>query len=267
MKPDHVWRMLFLITAVALVVGLLAFTSGLPARQNQTTFSLIRPPFMTNAHAEANLDIGAFLDQEAGISAWLNSGMPINLTNAATAFRVIEDQTSEYIIGSVDLPNYTEHYDAHVYVHVDGWILAYYLRPDPASKIIAIREGTISTTNLASIVGIVAGAAGVPSSGINYYDFRYPNAQKILFVYEDIADGNDFTINLPSTFAYYDRGWAIYSGGYDVYFKLDGTNLQSTYSASGGYYGVISAAQLAPDVTHTINVDDYGVLMIIYTEP
>jgi hypothetical protein len=161
----------------------------------------------------------------------------------------------------------SEHYDAHVYVHKDGWILAYYLRPDPASKIISIKEDSISTTNLASIIGIVAGAAGVPSSGINYDDFRYPNAKNILLVYEDYADGNDFTINMPSTFAYYERGWALHDFGGAAYFQLDGNNLPSTYGDAGAYYGVISAAQIAPDVTHTILVDNNGVLMVIYSEP
>ena len=220
---------------------------------------------MQSARASVPQEIAYRLDQEAGISAWIDSGFPINLTSAATAFRVIEDQTSDYVIGSVDLPNYSEHYDAHAFVHKDGYILAYYLRQDPASKIIRIREADITSTNLASIVSIVASASGVPTSIINYYDFRYPNAKNMLMVYEHESDGRDFTINIPSSFAYYERGFAC--GGGSNWFKLNGATLTKTYSYDYNGYGTISAAQLPPDVTHTIEVDNRGVLIITYTEP
>lgn len=274
MKPSRFWRAPLVIVAALLVFALVSITSGwlgtssFTAPANSASFSLVRPPFLARAQAAPDLDIGALLDQEAGISAWLYTALPIDLGNAASAFRVIEDQTASYIIGSVDLPNYSEHYDTHVYVHTDGWILAYYLRPDPASKIIAIKEESITTTNLASIVAIVAGAAGVPSTGINYYDFRYPNAKNILMVYEDYSDGDDFTINLPSSFAYYERGWAIIDNVCcDHYFMLDTIRLTHVYAADAAYYGTISAAQLAPDVVHAIRTRGAGVLMVIYTEP
>lgn len=274
MNSFRIRNMVFLLIGALIVTIIVSSTGGwvggkdVSAEANRASFSLLRPPFLAQAQVEGDFDIGALLDQEAGISAWLYSALPIDLGNAATAFRVIEDQTADYIIGSVDLPDYSEHYDAHVYVHKDGWILAYYLRADPASKIITIRETSITTTNLASIVAIVAGAAGVPSTGINYYDFRYPNAKNILLVFENAADGNDFTINLPSSFAYYERGWALLDTTCcSAFFQLNGANLTAVYAANSSSYGTISAAQLAPDIVHTVKVDDYGVLLVIYTEP
>jgi hypothetical protein len=114
MKTVRVRRISLMLVGLLVVLGLVAVTSGLPKSQagdaapaSQVKLTLSRPAFISNAKAApADFDIGAYLDQEAGISAWLSSASPINLTNAATAFRVIEDQTSDYIIGSVDLPNY-----------------------------------------------------------------------------------------------------------------------------------------------------------------
>ena len=183
------------------------------------------------------------------------------------AFLVIEDRTDDYIIGSVDLPNYPEQYDAHAYVHVNGWILAYYFRQDPASKIVRIIEEDITSTNLASIISIVAGASGVPTSIINYYDFRYPNAENILLVYERYSDGDTFTINTPSSNAYYERSFAThhtFNTNNDIW--LDGVQLSCIFE-DGVCYGSVSAAQLIPEVPHTITVEYKGVLVITYMEP
>jgi len=277
MKAFRVRRLGLIAFALIAVLVIAALTSGGLAPQNQLSTQtnqklfLSPPPFLQSARAQAPEEIADRLDNEAGISAWIDTGFPINLDNAATAFRVIEDRTSDYIIGSVDLPNYSEHYDAHVYVHVDGWILAYYFRQDPVSKIIRIKENDIISTNLASIISIVASASGVPTNIINHYDFRCPNAQNILLVYEDDSDGNSFTINLPASNAYYERGFALVDYGYGNYFRLDGANLYATYwnwnIGDGNGYGTISAAQLPPEVTHTIEVDDNGILIITYTEP
>jgi len=271
MKSVRARRLGLILFGVLIVLALAAITTGSLAPQNQLAsgpnqkLTLSRPAFMQSARADVPQEIADRLDEEAGISAWIDSGFPINLANAATSFRVIEDQTSDYIIGSVDLPNYSENYDAHAFVHVNGWILAYYFRQDPTSKIIRIKEADITSTNLASIVSIVASASGVPTNIINYYDFRYPNAENILFVYEHESDGNSFTINIPSTNAYYERGFA--AQGYYNNMSLDSISLAKTYAADGACYGTISAAQLPPDTTHTFAVDDQGVLVITFTEP
>lgn len=269
MKPVRIRRIGLIAIAILAVLAITALTSGGLAPQNQLStqtnhkLSLSRPPFLQAARAQAPEEVAAMLDQEAGISAWMYSPVPIDLTNAANAFRYIEDQTADYIIGSVDLDNYPEHYDAHAYVHEDGWILAYYLRPDPTAKMISIKEGSILTTNLAAIIGTVASYGGVPLSQINYYDFRYPNAEFILLVYENEADGDTYTINMPTSFAYYERSFA---GWWALY--LNGTEIRvNTYDSNWGY-NTISAAQLPPGVTHSININNYNnILAITYSEP
>lgn len=261
---------IIIIGFVAIIIALaFAFTFlGKSPERLEGTFALQAPPFVLDAQAANDFNIGDYLDQEAGISAWMYTTVPINLTNAATAFRIIEDQTAEYIIGSVDIPDYEEHYDTHAYIHTDGYILAYYLRPDPISKIINIKEKSITSTKLESAIGIVASAAGVPSSGISHYDFRYPNAENILMVYEFYDDGNDFSIEMPGTFAYYERGFAGRCYG-NCDLKLNGSNLSNSYKYGDYVYGIISASSFQPDVTHTFTVNDYEwlVLLVVYTEP
>jgi hypothetical protein len=72
------------------------------------------------------------LDAEAGISAYTNVGEEIDLKKAKAAFRTVEYETDEYIIGSVPLPDYPD----HAYVHKDGWVVTYYLKDKPVGKII-----------------------------------------------------------------------------------------------------------------------------------
>lgn len=260
-------RISFAILSIALLLGLALAASGLgwndAPRQESQTLRLKAPEFLS-ARAATDSFISDMLDQEAGISAWTQTTLPINLTNAATAFRVIELQTADYLVGSVALTGYTEHYDAHVYVHKDGWILAYYLKVDPAAKIVDIRNTTIATTNLESVLSTVAGASGVPLGTISHYDFRYPSASHILMVYEDDTNGDQFTIKLPTAYGYYERGFA--ARGYS--FRLNGAQLSTIYWAGnpGAGYGVISASQLLPNQTHTIQVDWQGVLVITYLE-
>jgi hypothetical protein len=60
----------------------------------------------------------------------------ITINSVASLFRTIEVSTTDYIIGSIPVPNYPETEDAHAYIHKDGWMLAYYLKVDPVGKIV-----------------------------------------------------------------------------------------------------------------------------------
>ena len=205
------------LSIVVVLTGLL-FVPGFAApTQPQTgggqALQLVAPPFVHIAYAQANpaaFDLGAYLDQEAGISAYYKSPSTITLSQVRSTFRTIETETADYIIGSVPVTGYAEHYDAHVYVHKTGWIMAYYLRTDPVSKVIDVLAQTIDTTKLRTVVLTVAAAAGAPFTDVTYYDFRYTNATNMLLVAEDDDNGNTFTISVPSTYAYFERGWAAY---------------------------------------------------------
>lgn len=261
--------LLLSITLVLLIAGLVSGINDNTANSG-SKLTLTPPTFLISAQAASNNEIADRLDNEAGISAYYKTNDQINLDNAANAYRVIELRTADYIIGSVPVTGYEEHYDAHVYVHKDGWILAYYNKQNPIAKLVDIDHHTISTTNLHTVVSVVASAAGVPFTSVTYYDFRYPNATHILMVAEDNLNGLDFTISLPSSYGYYERGFAIDTAF--KYFYLDGVQLPLTYSMNYPYYnsyGVITASQLLPDVTHTVEIGNngiYGVLVVVYRE-
>ena len=91
----------------------------------------------------------------------------------------------------------------------------------------------------------------------------------MILIAEYISNDNTFTVQVPSTYGYFERGFALNNfGGSGTYFRLDGVNLSRTYSdASSTWYGSITAAQLLPDVTHTVAVDDWGAMIILYRVP
>ena len=265
----------FLFAAAVVAILLLAFGQvNKPSApvNGDNVFTLRAPPFAGIVSAETHptaVDIGTRLDYEAGISAYYQTPDIIDLDLVRGQFRTIETETEDYIIGSVPVAGYYESADPHVYVHRDGWILAYYKRADPVSKMIDSKAHSITTSHLNNVVATVAAAAGAPFTTVTYYHFGYPNATYMILVAEDKYNGNDFTIELPSTYGYFERSWALdfYSWG-STYFKLDGVHLSCTGSdAYCNCYGSIAAAQLLPDVTHRVALYDWGVLVILYRVP
>ncbi len=278
-------RNIFRLVCTAVAVMVLLF---MPATPNQPTsvstgqmaLALQAPPFVNVVYAseasQTAFDLGAYLDQEAGISAYYKSPDAITLNQVRSQFRTIETETADYIIGSVAVPNYLEHFDVHVYVHKTGWILAYYLRADPVSKIIDVKAHAINTTNLRTAVATIASAAGAPFTDVTYYDFRYPNATNMVLIAEDVYNGNSFTISLPSAYGYFERGWAV-RDGYEADFWFDDVYRPNMVWCGDGSntvcYGTLTASQVLPDVTHTAAVywgtgeDAYGVLIIVYRVP
>jgi hypothetical protein len=273
-KMSRKLRRILVIAVFVFVVSVVSFTAfGNPDKSPHPDFVLeLKPPLFVGRAFAGTSPLGEYLDSEVGIAAYYDSGFAINLDNARSAFCTpectIEDETDDYIIGSVSVPDHLEHFDPHVYVHTSGWILGYYLKSDPIAKIIDVRGKTIDSTLLKTVVSIVASAAGVPFTDVTYYDFRYPDATHMLLVAEDAAVGdNSFIIKIPGSFSYYERGWAVCCSNI-ANFNLNGVNNPNiVYSASGNKYGTITASQLPTDVDHTVTTSHYGVLIIIYMEP
>jgi hypothetical protein len=271
-------RMLLAFLAI-LGLGLVASPADEPAPATGSKFarSLQRPPFLSTVNAQTSpeqLDIGEYLDEEAGISAWYKSPMTIDLDDVKGQYQIIELKTANYIIGSVSVPGYNDYWDQHVYVHVDGWILAYYLNTELTGRMIDALGHTINSTLLENTVAAFAGVAGVPYTGATLYDFRYPSGTHMLFVYEDDAGGSTYTINMPESYAYFERSWAkhnTYTGGLSCTFRIDGVQAPVAWAADPFCIGTIPYAQLSPGVTHTADVDgsggDYVVLIVTYAVP
>jgi len=261
--------LIILSLLLALAVLSLAPQPAAPA-SGGNAIALKAPSFIrvANAQEEPAAAPMGFPQDEAGISAYFKSASPVTLADVRGVYRVIEVQTADYIIGSVQVADYPELYDVHVFVHRDGWFVAYYLSADPVSKMIDITNytGQVIATLFERTLSTVAVTAGVPFPGVTFYDFRYPNATHLMLVGENEEDGREFTIKLTSAYAYYERSWALMNVSGNWYFKVDGV-AQSPTEGNNPWYGVLAPAQLLPDSTHTITVDNNGVLALVYRVP
>ena len=250
--------------------------------------------------AFAQTDGASFLEQEAGISAYTNVGRSIDLAKAKTVFRTLERETSEYVIGSVPIPDYPETEDVHAYVHKDGWIVSYYLSSEPAAKIVDWsnygEDEKMEGTKLDVGMLIVGGTAGVPVRDAQYYDFRNPDSNRLMIITEAVwsaeldsgVNEEMFKINLPGDFVFYERSYSHCNNG------ASDNNSGSSYmyineekiaEIKGRFttYGLLTPVQLFLDIDHTIKVvgqyssggwggywknscPTYGAIVLIYRE-
>ena len=252
-----------IVLSLLLALAVLSLVPPPPAApaSGSNAMALKAPSFVSVANAQdAPAVVMGFPQNEAGISAYFRSASPVTLADVRGVCRVIEVETADYIIGSVPVPDYEERYDVHVYVHRDGWFLAYYLSADPVGKIFDWRHFTNAIpTKFENVLATVSAAAGVPYLGVTYYDFRYPNATHMMLIVEDSDNGDDsFQINMPGTYSYLARSWSLYHSGWccDEWagWGLDGKWI---HEQSGRYIvtseGTLTASQLLPDMYHTID--------------
>lgn len=238
-----------------------------------------------------SLQGGSFLEDEAGIAAYMKAPLDIDLQRAKQAFRTIEQDTVDYIIGSVSLPGYGEQEDPHAYVTRDGWIVVYYLKDEPVAKIIDWNAfeatQTVEETKLTSGISVICNYAGIGVSAIAYYHFQYPTANRLMIVVETLwgtGKVNTFTIRLPVSFAFFERSFAHYMFNTDSYSRWSTVNLDGSrisYLAPSGSTslsstGVLSPSQLSLNQDHSFKMEvQYGninlraafALLLTYMEP
>jgi len=219
-------------------------------------FSLARPAMAAEP---------TFLDEEAGISAYTNLGTAIDLSVARTGFKTIEQETADYIVGSIALPDLPETEDVHCFVHSDGWIVTYYLAAEPTSKVIGwvypsqgylVTKLEIGIDEMCNTLATVAG-------DIDYYHFHYPLANRWMVITDCAAseDPDSFNLKIPSDFTIYERSWSHYAA-IDCsvytevsYFRLNGNTIDQLTEPGGTHQGTLTFGQLGPDIFHTATVD------------
>lgn len=165
----------------------------------------------------------SFPVNEAGIAAYVNVGQNIDLTKTMGAYQEIIKINKTDIIGKVIIPNYMVDSTPLVYVGADGWIVAYYPKAEPASRIMQWNNYTapyINTTTLADAISKMTTTLGVDyesiKGNVTYYDFRYPDANEMMMLVEKI-DGegtNSFSILIPGTITLYHQAVSIYGKGW-----------------------------------------------------
>jgi hypothetical protein len=229
---------------------------------DNSRFSLVRPAFAQS------MDPGTtFLDQEAGIAIWLNAtaDSPLNLTTVQTKMAGnLEQNTSDYIIGSIAVPGLDTDYYPHCFVHKSGWIVVYYPNTDPTSKAISLHTydyyninwttdaGTLETNFLMQALNYTCQNVTQKTSIDNaeYYNFEYPNATAIMIAAKTAGNGGTgmFNFLIPSSFTIDEASWSFYSpqGGS---WHMDGNaSIHNTGIAHG------SISSITTDQYHNVTV-------------
>ncbi len=211
-----------------------------------------------------------FLQQEAGISAYVKVGQAIDLAQVKGAFKTVETVSDDYIIGEVALRDLPEYVHPHVYVSKNGWIVAYYSKNEPASKImhwVGYRGGAITTTTLQDAIRQVFSPIKIEE--IKYYNFKYPQATRIMMVTEILEDRTDsFNLEIPKGLQLFEASWAHYSSrqGYSSQLWIDDVQL-SSFTGAGIQHGDLTG-KLAIGFRHTIKLQgqngDGVALVLIY---
>ena len=268
-------RKVLLLAGVAVFAFLMMAILGGRQSVGGSQYMLSAPSFVQVAEAAVENEALDAIQNEAGISAYFKANTTVTISSVRNEFQTIEIETADYILGTISLSGYPEDHAPHVYVHSDGWFMAYYLNADPVAKIIDLdayiaSNYTTISTKLENVLTTVAGAAGVGITTISHYDFRYPNATTMMFIAERAGGSGDnyFTINIPSSFGVAERSASIYGPpGWNHGVTLNGENVVT----GGTYqYASIAASKMPPDTTHTITVfsqsTSVGMLALVYTE-
>ena len=218
--------------------------------------------FLLTGSASAAVDFPA---DEAGISAYVKANSSIILNDVKPVLASIERETSDYIIGTVALDLHVEEEYPHVYVSIDGWVVAYYPNNRPSSWILPWADysgGPISSTTLNKTVGIVADAINGTANGVKYYDFRYPDASKMMIIVESTTSTNFFNVTIPTSFTTYAVDWSHYcldclhSYCENSYAYLDEVLFSDSgcrdYAINYGYFN--TSTNFVNGVEHTIKI-------------
>lgn len=171
--------------------------------------ALVRPWFVDQALASEDREARAIasIADEAGMAAYAKSPAAITLSRVTPLFTGgIEVQTSDYIIGLVPLTGYLAHWNVHVLVHKNGWVMAWYHKDWPAINILDTRASTFGTSTKLSLALTAVGGRIGQILKPTYYNFAFPDATKLLMLNKMRASGSTVRISLPASFLYYDKG-------------------------------------------------------------
>ena len=222
----------------------------------------------------ASADAGdAFPVDEAGISAYVNIGQNISLEDAVSAYYQIEELSATHALGKINIVNGGEGLDTiYVYVDVDGWIVAYLAKADYTARMIQwtdinLTNPVFERTTLSDAISKMCDSIGINysniESNIEYYDFEYPDADKMLiFTNIRTTTGDDYiTALVPDIYTLYEASFSLtrHDGLTNLY--IDGTKVASVrydkyYNFRARTYGAYGTRFVVGD-SHTIKFHGY----------
>ncbi|MCK5176106.1 MAG: hypothetical protein KAQ92_00130 [Candidatus Aenigmarchaeota archaeon] len=178
----------------------------------------------------ATADAGnAFLQEEAGISAYVNIGESIDLNDATQAYNQMLNISQTHSLGIIRIANEGGiSDDIHVYVDTAGWIVAYLQKEEETAKM--IQWSGINTSNpvferttLSDALSKICDAIDVNYSqikdNISYYDFKYPDADKMkIFTNTRTSAGYEYVnLFIPDSYELYEASYSLTGYYYDKY--------------------------------------------------
>lgn len=237
----------------------------------------------------------AFPEGDAGIAAYIYTEQTIDIEKVKTIFASVEQVGDNYIVGVVPIENWGGNIDVHLYADADGWLVGYLKKSEPASEIMqwsgdvnSPNIGVITTTTLEQALykaGDVSGV-GIVAGNIKYYDFEYPNANRMLIVAKTQAsEGSSIhQLEIPADYMlfeasyyhyvyYFSRSWSGYTY-WDSKLNVDGSVISDastsyqgdrvySWSRAFGDYkeairsGILQTISISYDKTHSTS-EDYG---------
>lgn len=208
------------------------------------SFSLAVPAFAQGTPSDQ------FPNNEAGISAYVNLEREIDFARARSVFKGIEADEDDYVIGIIELPSVAEDMWPHAYVSKSGWVMAYYPKTEPTSRIMqwaGYQRDVITTTSLKDTLVIICQKMALDPSKVDtdmhYYHFQYPNATKLLIAVDTTSGEDTFKFTIPPKLNLYEASWSHHGDVGSHYgdrwseSKVDGGRLfrggQNSYTACG----------------------------------
>lgn len=224
-------------------------------------FLIITGILMLTMNANASFPV-----DDAGIVAYVSVGSSADLNKTYATYEDVLDSSATHIIGTVRIANNIGYSVPLVYVGADGWVVAYYPKAEPASKIMqwnGYSKPYVNTTTLADAISKMATALEVSFEGIKgdikYYDFRYPEANLMTMIVETGGgySYNSYNLTIPETMTLYNASYSHFGRSVNRVSSLtvDGTDISSvTYALTYGYYNI--TRDFKKDVPHKVEI--YG---------
>ena len=221
-------------------------------------FSLAVPAFAQNADADQ------FPNSEVGICAYVKLEQTIDLTRAEVVFKGIEAKEDEYVVGTIELPSLSEDMWPHVYISSSGWIMAYYPKTEPTSRLVqwvGYQRDEITTTTLRDALVQVSQQIGLSMATVGasmaYYHFQYPEATNLLIAVDTETGTDSFAYTIPFGLNLYEASWSHYAnevGSNGSYTEIDSERMHGGGRGTYVVCGPLSPQLTSPDIAHQVTV-------------
>ncbi len=236
-------------------------------------FALVAPAFAQTVGR-------SFLENEAGISVYVKLEQAIDLSRARGLYSVLEDEADAYMIGTMKLLDYDETWWPHVWIHEDGWIVVYFAKDEPTSRLMhwaGYRDDRITTTTLREAMLSVGRELGVSiaslEEGLRYYHWQHPDATRMLVV----VGRRDFKYTIPPDITVRDASWSLRGHTRNVSgargsaaLRIDGSGIVSVGAGTHIRIGFLDGRYLTPGDAHEVvlstshNIGSTAALLLVF---